>query len=313
MDERHPTGFVVGMEDLQQILQPLGRHVRPHLGGDGVANATEILHVRAAELGSAHPDPREMGGEVVPPRPPRDLAGLGLLIEKVQGVVARVEVDAVDLPDAGTGEGFHEAERFTDRFHGPLVFRGPGGMPDEVEVPVLRVMQVRKPAVDQAADEVQGQGGPFVAPEHPLGIRRAGRLREARAVDEVPPVAEQRLAVSGLGVGGPRLGVLAREPSHPDHALAGPVNEHQAHLQQDLELVGDDARLTLIEALSAVASLKQPPSARGCLGEVRLEGLDLPGRHEGGQLRQLGDDPVHIRLDQIRRLLSGRLRLPRCG
>jgi len=58
-------------------------------------------------------------------------------------------------------------------------------MLDEVEVPVLGVMEVGETAVDQRADEVEGERRSLVALDQPMGLGNARRLSEARA--EVRP------------------------------------------------------------------------------------------------------------------------------
>ena len=48
---------------------------------------------------------------------------------------------------------------------------------DEVEVPVLGVVEVGESAVDQGADEVERQGGAFVAAQQQLRVGSAIRGR----------------------------------------------------------------------------------------------------------------------------------------
>ncbi len=52
----------------------------------------------------------------------RHLAGLGLLVVKVQPLVAGKEIHPVDVGQRRAGERFHEAKRFADGFHQARVF-----------------------------------------------------------------------------------------------------------------------------------------------------------------------------------------------
>ena len=129
----------------------------------------------AAELRRAHADPGEVRREVVPAFAARHLAGLGLLVEQVQAFVAGEEVDPVHLAHLAAGEGLHEAQRLADAGDDAAVVVGERRVLDEVEVPVLGVMQVGEAAVDQGADEVERQRGAFVAAQQELRIGRGRR------------------------------------------------------------------------------------------------------------------------------------------
>ena len=55
-----------------------------------------------------------------------------------------------------------------------------------------------------------------------------------------------------------------------------PLHEHQAHLQQDLQLAGDGGGFALLETLGAVASLEHEPFVALRRRQLLLEVLDLP-------------------------------------
>ena len=135
----------------------------------------------------------------------------------------------------------------------------------QVEVPVLRVVQVGEAAVDQRADEVQGERGALVAAQQQLGIGRAVGGREARAVDDVAAVGRQRDAVPRLEVGAARLGVLAGEAADADHRLL----ERRA---SSTRLICSRI-LSLLAMLSDVQSSKlsaqSPPWRRNALAALR--------------------------------------------
>ena len=155
-------------------------------------------------------------------------------------------------------------------------------MADEAEIPEFGMMQVREPAADQRADEVQRQGGAFVAVDEPPGIRSTRRFVEGGRIDVVPEVAGELDAVTLLGQGGSRFRVLPREATDPDDAAAGSVHQHQRHLQQDLQLVRQRLGRARPELLRAIPALEQEPFPPGGLGELALETLHLPRGDQGG-------------------------------
>jgi len=54
------------------------------------------------------------------------------------------------------------------------------------------------------------------------------------------------------------------------------VQQHQGHLQQDLELARDLAGLAVGEGLGAISALEQEALAALRLGDLALERVDLP-------------------------------------
>ena len=175
------------------------------------------------------------------------------------------------------------------------VLLGHGRVLHPVEVPVLQAVRVHEAAAHQGADEIQRQRGALVAAQHQLRIGLARRRGELGTVDQVAAIARQRDAVARFEFVRARLGVLAGEPAHADHRLLAAVDQHQAHLQQDFELVGDGVRVAVIEALRAIAALQQKPLAARGFGQLLLERSDLPGRHQRRQLGDLATTPRDLR------------------
>jgi hypothetical protein len=84
-----------------------------------------------------------------------------------------------------------------------------------------------------------------------------------------------------------------------------PCTEHQAHLQQHLEPVRDQARLAVAETLRAVATLQQEAPALLRLGHLLLQREDFPGsdqRREHAQFIEHAGEGDRVR---IGRLLAG--------
>ena len=123
-----------------------------------------------------------------------------------------------------------------------------------------------------------------------LIMRRGSGMRASAVnsgcVDDVAAVARQRHAVARFGVGRTRLGVLAGEAADAHHRQAQAVHQHQAHLQQHLEPVGDHVRIAVGETLGAVAALQQEALAFLRLGQLLLEREDFPRRHQRRQRAQ---------------------------
>src|SRR5690554_1620246 len=86
---------------------------------------------------------------------------------------------------------------------------------------------------------------------------------KAVSVDDVPLEARDFLAVYYLCRAAPRLGVLSGHPPDPDDPLLGAPDEHEAHLQQQLDLGLDAVLLAVGEELGAVAALQEEGIALG--------------------------------------------------
>jgi len=259
--------------------------------------------VRATEVGRAHADPRQVRGQVVPALAARNEARLRLFVQQVQRLVAGIERGPARLVHPAAADRLEEVERVRDRRRNLPVLIGERGMPHEIQVPVLGVVQVREAAVDQGAYEIQCQCRAFIPAQQQLGIRLALGRRKARTVDEVAAIAGQGQAVPGLGVGGTRLGVLAGKAAHANHRLLHSVQEHQAHLQQDLELAGDLTRIAVGEGLGAIPALQQEPFTPLRLGDLPLERLDFPGHDDRGQPAQGFNRPRQCHRIPVGRLL----------
>ncbi len=118
------------------------------------------------------------------------------------------------------------------------------------------MMQIREPAFDQSANEVERERRAAVAAQQKLRIGRAVGGGIFGPVDQIAPVGGQSNAVASFEVLRPRLGVLAGETAHTNHRTLAAVNEYHAHLEQDAQLVGDQLRHAVAEALGAVAALQ---------------------------------------------------------
>ena len=194
-----------------------------------------------------------------------------------------------------------------------MVFLRGLGLLHETEIPVLGVVQIREPAVDQRPHEVQRQRGALVTAQHQSRIGLAVDGREARPVDRVAAVTRQRHAVSRLVVGAARLRVLACHSADSDDRLLEPDEHHERHLQQNLQFLHDVVGRAFVEALGTVAALQQECLAALRLRELRLQVLDLPGRDHGRQVAQLRKHALQVRAVAVHGLLRGVPALPARG
>ena len=96
-------GHPRGVEPLAQREHLGRRRRRADLAADRVADAAEELDVRAVELARALADPEHVRRAVVPLAGQRVGAGERLLVAEDQRLVARVEVDLVELGAALRG------------------------------------------------------------------------------------------------------------------------------------------------------------------------------------------------------------------
>ena len=228
-----------------------------------------------------------MRAQVEPAVGARHLPGLRLLVVQQQRFVGGVEVHPVEALHAPPGQRLHEAHRIADPRHHLLVVGRVGRLADPAQSPVFRVVQVGESAIDQRTHEVHRHRRTRVRLHHPPRIGDTRLRLELRAIDDVAAVARQGHAVARLGVGRARLGILAGEPPHPHHRQLQSVHQHQAHLQQYLEPVGDDVGTALSKGFGTIAALQQEPPAFLCLGQLLLERQDLPRRHQRRQRPQL--------------------------
>ena len=75
--------------------------------------------------------------------------------------------------------------------------------------------------------------------DQPVRIGLACRQGEFRTIDQVAAVGRQGDTIARLGVGGTRLRVLAGEAADANHGQAQAIDEHDAHLDQHLEPIGN--------------------------------------------------------------------------
>lgn len=79
----------------------------------------------------------------------------------------------------------------------------------------------------------------MVALEHATRVRIAILCREGRTVNEVAAVHGKSDPLARFELLGARLGILARETADAHHSLLLAMDQDEAHLQQNFDLVGN--------------------------------------------------------------------------
>lgn len=118
-------------------------------------------------------------------------------------------------------------------------------------------------------------------PHQPRRIRRP--LARQIPIDIIPPKTRNLLPVHHLGQTTPRLRKLPRHPRDPDHGDPRAPDQHQAHLQQHLDLRVQRVLRAVVEQLRAVAALEEEFLAERHLLEFPPQLHDLVGGDEGGE------------------------------
>ncbi len=185
----------------------------------------------------------------------RNEAGHGLLVGQMQRLVAREERGALEAVQRAVGDGLDERDGIADRADHPAVFVRERRVLHEIQVPVLGMTKIGESTLGKRADEVEGHRGARIGFEHALRIRLAGLGREGGAVDNVAAVGRQRLTIPRLDVRRARLRELTRKASDPKDASFQSEDEHETHLQQDLQAVRDEVRSAVLEPFGTVAAL----------------------------------------------------------
>ncbi len=262
------------------------------------------------ELSGAHSDPWKVRREVVPAVLSWNEARLGLLVEQMQPLMARIEADEPRLVHGMTAHPLEEVERIGDAVDDSLVGIPKRRVLHEPQVPILRVVQVGEASIDQRANEIQRQCRPLVAAQQQLRVGRARCRGELGTVYEVSAIGRQRDPLTHLTVRGAWLRVLTCHATDTHDRLLETVQQHETHLQQDLQLLGDLIGFAIGKCLRAVSSLKEKSlSALGCR-QALAQRLDFPRHDDGREPREVRDDPVQGFLIRVTGLLVGRLALP---
>jgi hypothetical protein len=91
------------------------------------------------------------------------------------------------------------------------------------------------------------------------------------------------------------------------------MDEHEAHLEKDLEFVGDVRGSAIGETFSTIAALKKEAPALGCLSKLLLQCFDFPGCNERRKLREFIEGGFERGLRRVLNLMRGGFGAPGAG
>ena len=146
----------------------------------------------------------------------------------------------------------------------------------------------------EGAAQIHDHRRAVVGTHQPAGVRGARLRGELETVDRVSAVGRQFDAVADLRWPGPRLGELARHPADLDDRHAGPVREHDSHLEQRFQLRPDRRGGRPGERLRAVPTLEHEGLATCYGSEAPPQHFAFPGEDQWRHGRQFGGDGAEL-------------------
>ncbi len=223
------------------------------------------------------------------------------------------EAGFAQLRRAVQAAGTHELQCFVDARAELVILLGQQRVGDEIEVPLVHLMQVGETALGEGTQQVQAGSGLVVGLQQALRIGYTALGVEVDAIDDVAAVRRQRNAVDGFITCRAWLGELTGHASDLHHRAAGSEGHDDCHLQQHFEGVANLGRREFGEALGAVAALQQERAPARDLGELPPELPRLAGEDQRRQPGERALDALEVLGIRIFGLLLNRLVSPAVG
>ena len=253
-------------------------HFTAHFDPDRIADATEILNMGLFRITCPVSDPWQVCSQVVPSRRMRYLPGLGRLIVEIERFVRGVHIDLLQGNEFGGKQFFHEVDGIQYGPHHRLVLLVVLVFEHEIELPVLRVMQIGKTsAFGKCPHEIERHGR-FL-----IGLVQAARIGLAQAavgfdgVEQVAAVNGYLLFADYFTVARARLGVLPGHASYTNNGNIQFMDQDKTHLKHHLQQFHNVYRVAVVERFGTIASLQQKCFAPAGLFQLFLEGFNFPG------------------------------------
>ena len=114
--------------------------------------------------------------------------------------MAREEINAMYLRNIDANQRLHETEAVTNLVDHRLILSGQWRMLYKLKIPVFRVMEVCKSAVDKGSNEVQRERGALMTPDQAAWIGRAFCCCKCWPIHQVAAVRGQCHAVARLHI-----------------------------------------------------------------------------------------------------------------
>ncbi|MNH17312.1 hypothetical protein D3C79_769810 [compost metagenome] len=197
-DQVQAPGVVGRVQRVDQADQFFGVHARANLDPDRVVHAAQELHMGTVQLAGAVADPQHVRRAVVVVAGQAVLAHEGFFIVQQQCFVGGEEAGFAQLRRAVQAAGAHECQGFVDAVGQLVVLVGQRRVGDEVQVPLVHLVQVGKPALGEGAQQVEAGGGLVVGLQQALRVGNAAFRVEADAVDDVATVGGQGDVADGF-------------------------------------------------------------------------------------------------------------------
>ena len=200
-----------------------------------------------------------------------EAAGEALFVFEEEAFVGGEEVDGLEGAARVEADGAHHVEGVGDALGDAAVLFSHRGIPDVAEAPVQRGVQVCEAGGDGSAEVVEGGGGVEVGVDKAGWSGSTGCRVGFVAVEDVATKRGHDDAVDRLHGAGSRFGELAGHASDADDLLFGPVDEDEAHLQEQLDFSFDHALLAVVEELCTVAALEQEGVSQSDISQAVLQ------------------------------------------
>ncbi|MOA10002.1 hypothetical protein D3C78_1298710 [compost metagenome] len=197
-DEVEAPGVVGRVERIDQADQLFRVHARADLDPDRVVHPAQELHMCAIELAGAVADPQHVRRAVVVVAGQAVLAHEGFFVVQQQCLVGGEKAGFAQLRGAVQAAGAHEGQGLVDAVGQLVVFVGQRRIGDEVQVPLVHLVQVGETALGEGAQQVEAGGGLVVGLQQAVGVRYAAFFVEADTVDDVAAVGRQRDVADGF-------------------------------------------------------------------------------------------------------------------
>ena len=188
-DERDAPGPIGRLKNFQQFHQLSRRHGGADLDADRVLNAATILHMGTIELTGALTNPWQMRAQIV--QTLMVSIRLRLFPRQMQRLMAGEEFHRAKRIIAHHTGGFNEVHGVQDALDHVLIFRAVIRAAHKGQIPMIRPMQVGKPAIDQCTGIIDGGGGQMMRLHEPARICLTGFGNRRNVVYNVPTINGQ--------------------------------------------------------------------------------------------------------------------------
>ena len=175
------------------------------------------------------------------------------LVVEQEHLVTREQLDRAQRAVVDAARG-HEPQAAVDLGSDPLVALPGAGAAHEIHIPLVQPVQIGQAGAGDRASQVHRGRRVGVGTDEPPRVRPPRLVGRFEPMDHVAAIRRQ---TGGVGVRGPRLGVLAGDPSNLDDRHRRSVRQDNRHLQQRPDRAAQMRLGVLGEGLGAIPALQQ--------------------------------------------------------